>query len=148
MIERLHCNLKAILHTEPHNTNWFEHLSLILLGHRMALKREMNCSTREVLYETILRFAVHYLCKPPKKVWDLTSFVDRLTTKIAKIGYLPSGQNKNNVYLPKQLDIFIHDTARSHSQQSPHCGPFWVMSKHEIFFTLRIKNKELNISLD
>ena len=102
------------------------------------------------IYGTTLRLPVQYFCqlqKKKKKLWDLTSF-----TKMAKMTYSLSEQNKNNkVYLCKHLEICLHvficDITKSHALQPPYCSLFKVASNHK-FFTARIKNEEQNISSD
>lgn len=154
MVERLHRSLKASLRAQlMDNTRWLEHLPLILLGLRTTVKRDMECSAAEALYGTTLQLPAQYFFEAPKKVMDMTAFVDRLTTKMAKMAYSPSGSNRNMVpYVPKGLEtcthVFIRDTERRHSLQPPYRGPFKVVERQNKFFKVLIKNEEQNISVD
>lgn len=117
------------------------------------MKRDMECSAAEALYGTTLRLPAQYFFEAPKKVMDMTAFVDRLTTKMAKMAYSPSGSNRNMVpYVPKGLEtcthVFIRDTERRHSLQPPYRGPFKVVERQNKFFKVLIKNEEQNISVD
>lgn len=153
-VERFHRSLKASLRAVlTSNAKWLEHLPLILLGLRTVVKRDMDCSAAEVLYGTTLRLTAQYFFDAPEKVWDVASFVDRLTKNMAKMAYSPSGENKGiKTYVPKALEtcrhVFVRDTARSHSLQPPYRGPFKVAKKCNKFFSVLIKDEEQNISID
>ena len=71
---------------------------------------------------------------------------------MAKMAYSPSGENKSiKTYVPKALQkcmqVFVRDTARSHSLLPPYRGPFKV-TKCNKFFSVLIKDEEQNISID
>ena len=134
------------------NAKWLEHLPLILLGLRTVVKRDMDCTAAEALYGTTLRLPAQYFFDAPKKVWDATSFVDKLTKNMAKMVYFPSGENKSiKTYVPKALEeckqVFVQDTARSHSLQPPYRGHFKVTKKCNKIFSVLIKDEEQNISI-
>ena len=153
-VERLHRSLKASLRAVlTSNAKWLEHLPLILLGLRTVVKRDMDCSAAEALYGTTWRLPAQYFFDAPEKVWDATSFMDRLTKNMAKMAYYSSGENKSiKTYVPKALEkckqVFVRDTARSHSLQPPYRGPFKVKKKCNKFFSVLIKDEEQNISID
>ena len=135
------------------NAKWLEHLPLILLELRTLVKRDMDCSAAEVLYGNTLHLPAQYFFHAPEKVWDVTSFVDRLTKNMAKMAYSPSGENKSiKTYVSKALEkckqVFVRDTARSHSLQPPYRDPFKVTKKCNKFFSVLIKDEEQNISID
>ena len=72
---------------------------------------------------------------------------------MAKMAYSPSGENKSiKTYVPKVLEkcmqVFVQDTARSHSLQPPYRGPFKVTKKCNKFFSVLIKDEEQNIFID
>ena len=153
-VERLHRSLMASLRAVLTNdAKWLEHLPLISLGLRTVVKRDMDCLAAEALYGTTLRLPAKYFFNAPEKVWDVTSFVDRLTKNMAKMAYSPSGEDKSiKTYVHKALEkckqVFVRDTARSHSLQPLYHGPFKVTKKCNKFFSVLIKDEEQNIFID
>ena len=55
IIERFHRQLKSSLRGHTPTVHWTEALPLVLLGIRMALKNDLQCSTAELVYGTTLR---------------------------------------------------------------------------------------------
>ena len=55
LVERFHRQLKASLKAKLKNNNWVDILPLVLLGLRTAPKEDLNCSSAELVYGTMLR---------------------------------------------------------------------------------------------
>nr|VZI00041.1 unnamed protein product [Spirometra erinaceieuropaei] len=55
MVERFHRQLKTVLRAVEHLGNWSDNLSLALLGIRVALKSDLDCSAVELVFGTTLR---------------------------------------------------------------------------------------------
>ena len=109
VVERLYCSLKASLHVELTNTKWLAHLPLIFLGLHTTVKKELNCLAAEALYGTTLRLPAQYFLDFPQKVMDMTSFVDRLFSKMSEMDYFPAGKNRRDrEYVSKVLKSNIH----------------------------------------
>ena len=90
---------------------------------------------------------------PPQKVVDLTSFIDRLSSKMSEMAYSPAGQNRRDkTYVPKLLKtcthVFIRDSARVNSLQPPYRGPYKVFTKDDKYHTVLIKNTPQIISIN
>ena len=95
MVEKLHCNLKALLRVGLTSTKWLEELPLILLGLCTTVKKELNCSAAEALYGTTLWLPAQY--SPQQNVVDMTSFINRLSSRISEMAYYsPAEQNRRD----------------------------------------------------
>nr|VZI16553.1 unnamed protein product [Spirometra erinaceieuropaei] len=55
LVERFHRQLKASLRDHDNPSHWSEHLPLVMLGIRTALKPDLECSAAELVYGTTLR---------------------------------------------------------------------------------------------
>ncbi|BHF84348.1 hypothetical protein SprV_0902749900 [Sparganum proliferum] len=55
LVERFHRQLKASLRAQDNPSHWSEHLPLVMLGIRTALKPDLECSAAELVYDTTLR---------------------------------------------------------------------------------------------
>nr|VZI23309.1 unnamed protein product [Spirometra erinaceieuropaei] len=55
LVERFHRQLKASLRAHDKPCHWSEHLPLVMLGIRTALKSDLECSAAELFYGTTLR---------------------------------------------------------------------------------------------
>ena len=90
---------------------------------------------------------------PPKKVVDMPSFINRLSSKMFEMAYSPVGQNRRDkTYTPKLLktcnQVFIRDTAWTNSLQPPYREPYKVVTKNDKYHTVLIKNTPQTISID
>ena len=52
LIERFHRSLKDSLRAQLDHTHWMDHLPLVLLGIRSAVKVDLDCSVAELVYGT------------------------------------------------------------------------------------------------
>ena len=54
LIERFHRHLKAAILAQPDPTDWTDCLSLVLLGIRTALKKDLGCTPTQLVYGSTL----------------------------------------------------------------------------------------------
>ncbi|VDN40783.1 unnamed protein product [Dibothriocephalus latus] len=55
LVERFHRQLKASIRAHDNPSHWSEHLPLVMLSIRTALKPDLECSSAELVYGTTLR---------------------------------------------------------------------------------------------
>ena len=126
-------------------SNRLENLPLVFLGQRI------KCSSAEVVYGTTIRLPGQFFCKYPQTPLDVTSFVHRLTAKMANIVYNPPAQCKKTTYVSKLFEtcthVLVRDLARTHSLQPVYRGPFKILKRHKEYFAISINNGAQNISL-
>ncbi|BHF67774.1 hypothetical protein SprV_0301080300 [Sparganum proliferum] len=65
MVERFHCQLKASLSAAADSENWTDHLPLILLGIRSALKPDLDCSAAELVLGATVRLPGEMISPTP-----------------------------------------------------------------------------------
>ncbi len=61
MVERFHRQLKAALKAQPYPDRWMEALPTVLLGIRTAVKRDISCTSAELVYGTTLRLPGEFI---------------------------------------------------------------------------------------
>ena len=153
VIERLHRQLKVSLKAHMPTAHWIESLSLILLGIRTALKSDLQCSTAELAYGTILCLSGEFFQSSYNALPDPTTFVTRLRNAMRDLRATPvCTQPQRNVYVSKDLSscthVFIrHDVVRN-PLQKPYDGPYRVLSRADRYFKVDIKGCQDTVSLD
>ena len=127
---------------------WLGHLPLVILGLRVTVKNDLKCLSAEMVHSTTLRLPEQFFLRPPQLLLDMTSFVDRLTLRMANLAYNSSAQCQRPTYTPKLLQtcthVFVRDLAQTHTLQPSYRGPFKVLKRHPKFFEVEIKKQVSN----
>ena len=143
LVERFYRSLKSALRARMNQSNWLEHLPLVLLGLHTAVKDNLKCSSAEMVYGTTLRLTRQFFLRSPQKLLDVTSFVDWLTLQMANLAYNSPAQCQRPTYMPKLLQTcthaFLWDLAKTHTLQPSYRGPFKVLKRHPKLFEEEIK---------
>ena len=154
MVERMHRQLKASLMATMTSNNWIDHLPLVLLGMRTALKEDIGSSSAEVVYGTTLSLPGQYFISTNDDL-NHSDFTKKLKSSMNE---LRPQRPKHHLakeklfYIPEALEkcshVFIrNDTVRSPLQQ-PYDGPFPVLHRNEKFFEIDINGRIDNVSID
>ncbi|BHF81675.1 hypothetical protein SprV_0802480800 [Sparganum proliferum] len=78
MVERFHHQLKASQRAVTDSENCTDHLSLVLLGIRPALKPDLDCPASELVFDTPVRLPAEIISTTPRvAVEDLTNLLHR-----------------------------------------------------------------------
>lgn len=86
LVEQLHRHLKTALTAHGDTVHWTEHLPLVLLGVRSAIKSDLGCTTAELVYGTTLCLPGEFVAPADtNSVSDPTSYVDRLRAAMASL---------------------------------------------------------------
>ncbi|XP_064463404.1 uncharacterized protein LOC135374321 [Ornithodoros turicata] len=101
MVERLHCQLKAALCSQPEPTNWVDHLPWVLLGLRSSLKQDLKCSSAELFFGSPLRLPGDFLDSSPKPHLTGDDFATRLRQHFQAVKPALPRQ-------PSHRKIFVH----------------------------------------
>ncbi|KHJ39838.1 integrase core domain protein [Trichuris suis] len=82
IVERFHRQLKAAIVATGDKTQWVQRLPFVLFDVRKALKRDIGCSTAELVYGSALRLPGQFF--EPKRVdnVDINGFADSLRRSI------------------------------------------------------------------
>nr|VZI49866.1 unnamed protein product [Spirometra erinaceieuropaei] len=141
MIERFHRQLKASLRAAADPENWTDHLPLVLLGIRSALKSDLDCSAAEMVLGSTFRLLGEMISPTPQgAVEDPTNLLHRLRSSAS-----PS-------YLEKDLATCSHVYLRCarvrRPLEPPYDGPFRVLSRGPKTFRIQRDNRGEVVSVD
>ena len=152
MIERFHRSLKDSLRAHLDHIHWMDHLPLVLLGIRSAVKTDLDCSPAELVYGSTLRLPGQLVVKDPVTLPDTNDFVDRLRLKMSDLAHTQPRMPNTQSYIPNQLHscthVLILDNAKTHPLQPAYRGPFKVLHRHENYYTVLINSQPQNIAID
>ena len=155
LVERFHRQLKAALKAQPSPTAWAESLPLVLLGIRTALKKDLGCSTAELVYGTTLRLPGEFFSPSvPFSSPDPASYATRLKAAMAKLRPIPTRPHPSDryTYMPRDLASCTHVFLRRDSVkaplQAPYDGPFRVLQRADKFYTIEVNGRKNTVSLD
>ena len=152
LVERFHRSLKDALRAQMDHLHWMDHLPLVLLGIRSAVKSDLNCSVAELVYGTPLRLPGELVIQTVIDNPDITSFLDRLRVKMSQIAFTRPRSTNQKHFVPTDLNtcthVFIKDNASKHPIQPAYRGPFIVISRHDKYFTVKMNTITDNISID
>jgi hypothetical protein len=154
LVERFHRRLKAAL--KCHHSSWTTALPLVLLGIRCDIKEDIEASAAELVYGTSLRLPADLIedaCLQGSQTLPSSEFAENLKSKMQRIQYTrTSHHGDHDVYIPKNLHsakfVFVRVDAQRKPLQPPYDGPYKVLKAGEKFFTLHVKGKKQNVSID
>lgn len=151
--ERIHRQMKAGLMCHQ-DESWSKALPLVLLGMRTALKEDLDTSPAELVYGEPLRVPGDFLTPPDTKTPEAPcEFVQKLQTQMANLRPTPTARHaKPDTFVFKDLKTCSHaflrdDTVRA-SLQQPYTGPHKVIERGDKIFTLLVKGKNVNVTID
>lgn len=150
-IERFHRTLKTALMAHG-NVKWTQTLPTVLLGLRSALNSS-NLAVAEMVYGVPLRLPGDFLSEPSQQTINEDNFVGELRKYMSKLQPVPSKhKNKCSTFVHKDLNsteyVFVRIDRVKKSLERPFEGPYKVLNRTEKYFTLDIKTKAVNISID
>lgn len=155
IVERLHRQLKAAImcHT---SSQWTEVLPLVLLGMRNSWKEDLQATPAELVYGQTLTLPGQFLSPVEDYTTaDVTEYATRLRSCMAQLTPKPTSWHTSPTtpfYIPRDLHTSSHvflrrDHVRS-SLEPPYDGPFKVLDRQPKYFTLDVRGKKNNISID
>nr|VZH96017.1 unnamed protein product [Spirometra erinaceieuropaei] len=134
LVERFHRQLKASLRAHDNPSHWSEHLPLVMLGIRTALKPELECSAAELVYGTTLRIPGDFFGHSQSSGdLDPSDYVQRLRQAMTHLRATPPRPSTNSVRRPLQ---------------QPYDGPFRVLSRKDKHFTIDRGGRTDVVSID
>lgn len=152
LIENFHRKLKTAIKSK-FTTSWVDALPLILLGLRSTFKKDIEATPAEMIYGTTLRLPGDYF----EKSQPATCESDFVKTLRANMETLKPRQTSNHntcqsYFVQKELKdcshVFVKRGAIKNKLQPPYDGPFEVVQRSEKYYTIKIKNRNENVSVD
>ncbi|BHF78535.1 hypothetical protein SprV_0602164800 [Sparganum proliferum] len=153
MVERFHRQLKASLRAAADPENWTDHLPLVLLGIRSALKPDLDCSAAELVFGATVRLPGEMISPTPQSaVEDPTNLLHRLRQFMRTLSPVPSRSSASPSYLEKDLATCSHVYLRCdrvrRPLEPPYDGPFRVISRGTKNFRIQRGTREEVVSVD
>jgi hypothetical protein len=154
MVERFHRQLKAALMTRHDRTNWVEHLPVILLGIRNAVKEDLGHTATEMLYGEPVRLPGDFFQQSGKQE-DTGEYISRIKSKIRELNYqeprMPNVEQQK-LYKDKWLDKVTHVYVRvdrvKRSLEAPYEGPYEIIERKPKYYMICRKGKPDAVSID
>ncbi|BHF77687.1 hypothetical protein SprV_0602079600 [Sparganum proliferum] len=153
MVERFHRQLKASLRAAADPENWTDHLPLVLLGIRSALKPDLDCSAAELVFGATVRLPGEMISPTQRgAVEDPTNLLHSLRQFMRTLSPVPPRSSASLSYFEKDSATYSHvylrcDRVRRHLEP-PFEDPFRVLSRGTKTFRIQRDNREEVVSVD
>ncbi|XP_033116175.1 uncharacterized protein LOC117116277 [Anneissia japonica] len=152
LVERFHRHLKASLNAYNDPTKWTEHLPIVLLGIRTALKEDLGHCAAELVYGTTLRLSGQFFDKH-SELTEYSNYVHRLRDIMSNFYPTPTRTNPNRKsYISQDLLTCTHVFVRRDSVRKPlhhpYDGPFKVLRRADKHFVLDINGRRDTVRID
>lgn len=152
MIERFHRHLKSALMAHD-QAKWTETLPVVLLGIRSAIKPDIKSTCAELVYGTTLRLPSDILTSHTNLSSPTHTYVSQLKSLMQSLNPIsPSRHSTQNIYVNPSLQSCSHVFLRTDSVQPPltppYTGPHPVISRDNKVFVIKIKDKNVTVSID
>ncbi|GBO27474.1 Transposon Ty3-I Gag-Pol polyprotein [Araneus ventricosus] len=150
-IERIHRTLKAAIRAHD-SIKWTQTLSTVLLGLRSALRGDTNYTIAQMVYGQPIRLPGEFFEKP-KSILDTDTFAKELQKQMELLKPLDIRRHPSQkIFVHKDLHTCTHVSIRidrvRKPLEPPYDGPFPVVKRHDKYFAVTIKGKDINISID
>ncbi|GFW02586.1 putative gag-pol protein [Trichonephila clavipes] len=148
-IERWHRTLKASIMCKE-NESWTRSLPIVLLRLRTIWRANFEATPAKLLYGESIRLPCDFfedtLFQPQFE------FVQTLKANIKDCKPVPFSYHKQKPFIFKDLKdcshVFVRTDRVRRSLQPPYHGPYKVVNRSDKVFTLFIKGKNVNVSID
>lgn len=150
-IERLHRTIKTAI--RAHNSiKWTDVLPTVLLGLRSSLREDSNSSIAQMLYGTHIRLPGEFFIGPTTET-EPGTFVSNLQQHMQQLRPVEvNHKTSRTVFIHKDLKdcthVFLRVDKVKKSLQPPYEGPFKVIAKTDKYFSVSIRNRIVNVSID
>ena len=152
MVERFHRQLKSSIKAYRDPSKWTEILPLVLLGIRNTIKADLQCTPAQLVYGTTLRLPCQFITSNSSTTLDPTVYVDRLQHAMHDLKPVQPRPQAVKTYVPKDLSTCTHVYVRTDAVrtplQPPYTGPYPIIQRRDKYFTLDIRGRNENISID
>ncbi|UYV80938.1 hypothetical protein LAZ67_19002227, partial [Cordylochernes scorpioides] len=150
-IERFHRTLKTAI--SSHNyIRWTKRLPSVLLGLRSSIYGSSDFSIAQMVFGKTIRLPGEFF-QDSQLTRDRDDLIKNLQKDMSSLQPMKSRINRNpNVFIHKDLQgcshIFIRKDRVKKPLEPAYEGPFKVLKRTVKYFTVMVKGKEDNVSLD
>ncbi|UYV84229.1 hypothetical protein LAZ67_X001595, partial [Cordylochernes scorpioides] len=150
-IERFHRTLKTAI-SSHYYIRWTERLPSVLLGLRSSIYGSSDFSIAQMVFGKIIRLPGEFF-QDSQQTRDKDDLIKNLQKDMSSLQPMKSRINRNpNVFIHKDLQSCSHVFIRKNRVKKPlepaYEGPFRVLKRTVKYFTVMVKGKEDNVSLD
>nr|VZI44399.1 unnamed protein product [Spirometra erinaceieuropaei] len=134
LVESFHQQLKTSLMSQPDNSQWYDHLPLVLLALRSTLKAGIGCTEADIVYRTSIRLPGELVC-PSSTLTSVEpcGYAGQLRSVIRNLCATPPRASATHSFIPPDLDkcnffLVWHDAVRR-PLRPPYNGPYKVLRR-------------------
>ena len=113
---------------------------------------EMTATCVQLVYGTTLRLPCQFITSNSSTTLDPTVYVDRLQHAMHDLKPVQPRPQAVKTYVPKDLSTCTHVYVRTDAVrtplQPPYTGPYPIIQRRDKYFTLDIRGRKENISID
>ncbi|XP_063894734.1 uncharacterized protein LOC135117974 [Helicoverpa armigera] len=138
-----------------HSTSqWTEALPLVLLGMRTSWKDDIQTTPAELVYGEPLHLPGQFISPTEQfTAADVTQYATRLRVHMANLTPRPTSWHTTSpFYIPRDLysasHVFLRRDDVRKPLEPPYTGPHKVLQRQPKYFTLDVKGKNTNVSVD
>jgi len=133
--------------------HWAEAQPLVLLGIRSAWKEDLQASTAELVYGSLLRLLGEFFAPFSADCTAITDFASRLRVHIGKLRPVPISKHAApSTFIFEDLattsQVFLRHGALRGDLQAPYVGPYRVLRRGEKKYTIDVQGSEKTVSID
>lgn len=123
--------IKASIMARSISTNWSDELSIVLMGLRSIIKRDLNYTAREMVYGRNIRLSRKMVAKSQSSI-STEEFISKLRNYCQNFQSNISHKSKDNIYAPKSLNecnyvLHCFFFGKFFSQTFPRYSPLWLI---------------------
>ena len=152
IIERQHRILKTAIKCHLlNNVSWIESLPLVLLGIRTAVKRDLGCSSAELVYGSTLKLPADIFESDNQNL--SSNFLQKLRSIIHKMKPTPTASHGNRtIFVPNELStsshVFVRQPPVRPTLSCTYDGPYKVTERNEKYFIVDVDGLNKKITID
>ncbi|GFX11027.1 transposon Tf2-6 polyprotein [Trichonephila clavipes] len=152
LVERLHRHLKSAIKVHE-NSKWSEIIPIVLLGMCSDVKKDINATCAELVFETTLRFPSDLFSSDKITTTCNQTYVSFLREKMRALQPIPTSAHSNSsMFVPTNLKSCSHVFLRVDSVQPPlsqnYTEPHEVIRRTDKVFIILINGKRKTVSID
>ena len=156
MIERCHRTLKSALMAQGDRAHWYEHLSLVLLSLRAAVKADQPLSPAELTLGCPLRLPGEFvdpaLIRTNMDAASPDDTVTRMRQFLQSQQPAPPRPSGGTCFIPPGLSscthVFLRCDRVRRPLESPYTGPYEVLRRREKTLTINVGGEPNVVSVD
>lgn len=152
LVERFHRQLKAAI--KCHNDErWTDALPIVLLGIRAAHREDLDASAAELVYGQNLCLPAEFFASSAKNSSEPLEIIKQLRTHFRELQPTTGSRHgKKRIFVFKDLattsHVFLRVDRAKGPLENPYEGPFPVVSRSKKTFVIRLRGKDITVSID